>query len=101
MSNRKSTKKRSGKRRRKGKSKAEQVFGAIVIEGLGVLAILVMFVFARQASEPAVPAMADTQVGVVAGMDVQDHVGVHSTPLEWRVPDSGRFQRSWNQVGAR
>lgn len=93
MSKRKTTRKTTRRRRRQ--SKAEHFFGAVVIEGLGVLAIIVMFVFARQASEPKVQPMAEAGP---APVQTQATETASYRSVEWRTPDSNRFQKSWNRA---
>ncbi len=93
MSRRQTTQKKTRRRRRQ--SKAEHFFGAVVIEGLGVLAIIITFVFARQASEPSVPSLAEAQA-IPAERAYSETPNYQS--VEWRTPDSNRFQHSWSQA---
>lgn len=84
MSKRKTTRKKTRRRRRQ--SRAEQFFGAVVIEGLGALAIVVLFVFARQASQPVIPEMAEVgQVPVVNQREADFIVQTQHRPVKWRV----------------
>ena len=98
MNSRKSPRKKKT-RRRKRQSKAEQLFGAVVIEGLGALALIALFVFARQASEVPVPEMAEAGLAPVVQRAPEFVEAPRNQQIQWRVPDSNRFEQRWNQSG--
>jgi cytoskeletal protein RodZ len=95
MSNRKTTSKK--KRRRRRQSKTERFFGAVVLEGLGVIAVIAMFFYARRATQPQIPTVADVNPHEVVSFRPEFSTS-HSQP-EWRSPDSGRFDQRLNQTG--
>lgn len=98
MNSRKSPRKKRTRRRRR-QSKAEQFFGAVVIEGLGALAIIVLFVFARQASEVPAPEMTEAGLTPVVQRAPEFVEAPQSQSIQWRTPDSNRFEQRWNQSG--
>ncbi len=83
----------SGKRkyRRRKKSKSEKVAGAFVIEGLGIIAFIVLFAFAKQATQPENVKFAEAPQ---PGMNQP----IQQSELDWRAPDIDRSQSVWNQV---
>lgn len=86
---------RPNKRRRRRQSKAETFFGALVIEGLGIFLVIVMFVYARQASE--LPPSSVVEAESVQLLN-QVSPAETSSKLSWRQPDVQRFNDAWNSV---
>lgn len=97
MNKRKVTKKK--KRRRKRQSKTEHFFGAVIIEGLGVLAVIAMFVYARRASQPEQPVMAEAPSQSVVRFESAFQASpANQVSLEWREPNLQRFDQRMNQA---